>query len=1208
MASNTAERLLVANEVMTQLAKIDTLSPIQARSFVRCLQTSWQVDVIKWDKKESQQQLDDSRRLIHAAAIFIDIEGSQSPNARQCYRRAAEILEWLSRSSDADFLIAPIALFAAGTYQLAGLPAMASSLLDQLEINESGAQLYAKFLQADFDSVLRISTGFWTQHTDLTLPTATRDLLEQNLDDDISWYITVELVRCLGLISDSLRRGDQQRAAHAITKLKALDKVAVRTFSDDASMLISILTATAMQFSESSIYTKTHRLAELNPAHCHRLQHFSRGQYRRRRGILWTSQIHGLERLLNQSSFALTTPTGSGKSLIATLALVKELLLQDVEGGAPLALYLVPSRALAGEVETKLESELGQDFIITGLYGGTDWGIADYWLTGNRPTVLVATVEKAEALMRHLGTLLLSRLKLLILDEAHQVVPENNENTRTTFAEHSNRSIRLESFVSRLLTHSPEIVRIALSAVAGSASNPVARWIEGRAEAEAVGIQYRSTRQIIGVYDSSPTRQGRMRLDLVNGQPLHVEGRISQMYLNLRIPEMPTLPAAIRNSLFHFNELSVLWSALHLVSESRRILISIAQNPEKTMKWYKEALELPGWELAANIELPLSASQTRLLNAARAVCVDVCGVESYEVALLDRRIATNHGQMPQQLRRLMTGLIEKQICPITVATATLTEGVNLPFDIIFVTALKRRSFNPITQRPVINRLGTSEFNNLAGRAGRPGSSKGMEGITLVSIPQSPSTTARGQIGRQQTQLGVLKSDYLLLRSKLLANVAAEGVNSPLALLLTSISERAFSVLGIAGDQFLPWLESAIPEIISEDAGTAAQSAPAQLADCLDELDAILLSALEELNETRNLMLDVVETEVFLATLWQNTFSHVAAAQEAWLEQAFIKRGQSVIDNIYPDSEERKRLYRYGFSPCVGRRFEHVAPAIQIILESTSNYGIETTEERLATFVLLGECISDERGFGFKVRDTVTDQEILANWQMVLAWWMQSDGAIGPEPSHLRTWQRFISENIEFRLGVVIGAIVSKAYTPVAGNPMEVPSLESWREDTGLPWFAFWARELLRWGTLDPFVAFMLSQGLAKTRDAAAAQRPAFDTWLALKFGELGVTAEEMMDPQFFLEWQHSSPQQPTQALANTTMEAELTGTTGQRSLYHVIPLSRGTSISWIDASGYELAISNNITRPIDGQRFHNDYELKIDNGTVSVERTYYATS
>jgi hypothetical protein len=126
-------------------------------------------------------------------------------------------------------------------------------------------------------------------------------------------------------------------------------------------------------------------LPRTNPDRRGKLVTYARDQFSRGRGILWTSQLHGLDRLLRDASFALCTPTGSGKTLVANMALIKELLLLGHEGPAPLAMYLVPSRALAGEVEAKLRAELGDEIIVTGLYGGADWGITDYWLSGEEP-------------------------------------------------------------------------------------------------------------------------------------------------------------------------------------------------------------------------------------------------------------------------------------------------------------------------------------------------------------------------------------------------------------------------------------------------------------------------------------------------------------------------------------------------------------------------------------------------------------------------------------------------------------------------------------------------------------------------------------------------------------------------------------------------------------------------------------------------------
>jgi len=1207
MAENDRDRLAVAREVRQTLAVENALSAVQARAFVRCLQTVWQVPPIQWSEEESREQFADARRLLHAAEIFRQIEGKNSSGAIDCYRRAGELLEWLSRAEDKLRLIAPIGLFAAAALQLGGLPAMATGLLRQVNLGNAGSQLYASFLQADFDGVLKVVMAFWHQHADLTDRYAPRRLLlDREREGHIAWYFTTELVRSLGLIAESLRRGDTARLSRAIEKLDALEKMATRTFSEDASLLITLMRAVADNYREASIYLPVEQLAETQGERRPRLLRFARGQFSRGRGILWPSQRDGLARLLRDSSFALCTPTGSGKTLVANLALVKELLLRpDDDATDPLALYLVPSRALAGEVEGKLRSELGEDLIVTGLYGGTDWGITDYWLNSEKPTVLIATVEKAEALMRYMGPLLLARLRLLVVDEAHQVVPEDNDSARIAFAEHSSRSLRLEGFVSRLLSLAPDIARIALTAVAGDAATPVAQWIEGRRDAMAVGTRYQSTRQLIGVLETSPSHASRILLEIMNGRALYVRGRDAPVYLPLRIPVMPQLPAAMRNSLYRFNELSVLWTALHLMDDERRILISVAQEPEQTMRWYKEAFELPEWAELPRFTVPVGRRRARF-DEARATTVDYCGADSYEVALLDRGIATSHGQMPQRLRRLMTELIDQRICPITVATATLTEGVNLPFDMIFVTSLKRRSFNPNTQRPVITPLSTAEFRNLAGRAGRPGASKGMEGMTLIAIPRSVSTTADATRATQRTQRNELITDYRSLHDRLVDDAPAVlAVSSPLALLLNAIAARAEELFGVADDEFLDWLDAVTPSDISDDAGRAETTPEARLADSLDELDGVLLSAIEELNQVKADEMSGARAEAHLVQLWRKTFTNIAAVKEAWLEAAFVRRGRALVDTIYPDGDERKRLYLYGFTPHVGRRFEQVATQVHDLLEQASDYGESSDADRSTVFEEIGELIANDRGFGFRIRATATDQRLLDDWTGLLAWWMQGPDAQSPDPNELRAWQRFVTENLEFRLGVAIGAVVARAWTAGASDPLTVPTLETWRATTGLPWFGFWARELLRWGTLDPFVAFALAQGLAKTRGEAAQRRTEYEVWLNEEYIDL--EPDDMIDPQLFLKWQLSFERPDAeQPVAIGAEIAALTGTDGQLERYGVLPVQHGDTTHWIDAAGYELATSANEQGLLSPSANRNDFDLRVRRHGALVKRVFTA--
>jgi len=1204
MPENDPQRLEIANNARTRLALENEFSANQARSYVRCLQIGWQVDTIGWNRGDSEGQLADARSLLQAAEIFAEIEGHQSRRAVDCYRRAGELLEWLARSKDGVRTIAPVELLAGAAFQLGGLPAMASGLLGQLDLEEDGPKLFAAFFQGDFDTVLIHAMAFWEQNGDLTEVGSSRRILEEDKDDRLSWYFTVELIRAVGLFADSIRRGADDRLAKAAAKLKALDSMAVRTFSDDVSLLISLLRQVAERFSDASIYHSVRALGELNPGRMPRMLAFARDQFSRGRGILWSSQRAGLTRLLENSSFALCTPTGSGKTLVANLGLVKELLLRDHAEVVPLALYLVPSRALAGEVEAKLTSELGRDLIVTGLYGGTDWGITDYWLNADRPTVLIATVEKADALMRYLAPLLLNRLKLLIIDEAHQILPEDTESGRSDFADHSSRSLRLESFVARLLTQTPDIVRIALTAVAGGAAGPVARWMEGTADATAIGTRYRSTRQVIGVLETASERRSTMLLELMNGRPLYVQGRDDPVYLNLNIPPMAQLPPQMRSSLYRFNQVTVLWSALHLAATDRRILISLAQQPEQTMGWYAESFDLPAWQgLPAFV--PAEGRDGELFAEARAACVDYCGPDSYEVRLLDRGIATSHGQMPQRLRRLMVALIDRKICPITVATATLTEGVNLPFDIIFVTSLKRSAYNNVTQQPVIKPYTPAEFRNLSGRAGRPGSTRGMEGLTLIALPATIATTANGQKQRQRNQMAALREDYETLREKLrLDELAGDATLSPLAMLLSELRDKARLYFGHLTDEaFLKWLEQIEPGEVSDDAGTGATGGIDRLADTVDELDAFIMTALEELSLLDG-ELDGPRAEAKLAALWQNTFTVAAAAQEAWLEDAIVRRGRAIVEDLYPDADERRRLYQYGFSPYVGRRFEAIAPAIAGLLAAAFEYGIDTPAQRLARFEALGELLKEDRGFGFRVRDTVGDHEILDAWTDVLRWWMRAPGGEVPEAGNLRARQRFVAENLEFRLGVAIGAVVAHKWTAGAGDPLAVPSLAEWKATTGLPWFGFWARELLRWGTLDPFVAFALAQGRAKTREEAEALRPAFEEWLGEEIE--APTSEDLIDPQQFVGWERSLPARVRARAEVVPREAELTGTTGAMKRYNVLPMAGADEVIWLDASGYELARSPDEFGLYDQSDLADDYLL--DAGGQATVRRIFARS
>ena len=102
MPDRDADRLAIAERVRQELAIENELSRPQARAFVRCLQTTWQVPTIQWSDRDSARQLEDARRLLHAAHIFRTVSGASTPGAIDCYRRTGELLEWLAALPGAD--------------------------------------------------------------------------------------------------------------------------------------------------------------------------------------------------------------------------------------------------------------------------------------------------------------------------------------------------------------------------------------------------------------------------------------------------------------------------------------------------------------------------------------------------------------------------------------------------------------------------------------------------------------------------------------------------------------------------------------------------------------------------------------------------------------------------------------------------------------------------------------------------------------------------------------------------------------------------------------------------------------------------------------------------------------------------------------------------------------------------------------------------
>ncbi len=175
--------------------------------------------------------------------------------------------------------------------------------------------------------------------------------------------------------------------------------------------------------------------------------------------------------LLDGKNLVVASPTASGKTLIAELAIIKKFLANEK------SVYLVPLKALASEKYddfTKKYKSIGMRVALsTGDYDGND-----DWLGGY--DVIILSNEKMDSLLRH-NSKWIADIKLIVADEIHLI-------------DDASRGPTLEIVLTklRMITNSQIL---ALSATISNA-NEIAKWLN----AQMVQSDYRPVKLHKGVY------------------------------------------------------------------------------------------------------------------------------------------------------------------------------------------------------------------------------------------------------------------------------------------------------------------------------------------------------------------------------------------------------------------------------------------------------------------------------------------------------------------------------------------------------------------------------------------------------------------------------------------------------------------------------------------------------------------------------------
>lgn len=1127
-----ADSISLATRFREQNALPNVLTRGQAILYSQSVRFSWRRPALQsWNEEREGALLDDAVRLILAGEV--ERARRVSEEWRNSYRRAGEIFEWLYRSSSSQPQL--YAVISAACYQVAGYPALATGILSNLppaDGQDLFHQAVRSYISADFLKVTSLISQILT--SDGTTP---------------ELWIGNEICRTLMVISASLLTNSELELREAARqRLNVLLGLAARKLPAYLWLLVRLLSNITDHFSHASVYNVNSLSELLSEEGQDFLQQYCFKSCIAGRSLLWPAQVQGIRKLIAENSFVLATPTGSGKTSVAFFSIIRFLFAREAEHDAPgLCLYLVPSRALANEAEGKL-AEIFTSYrqprvTITGLYGGTDWGLFDAWLSLDKHTILICTVEKADAILRYLGRILLQRLNLVILDEAHHVNLNFLDAKQTeSLISGENRAARVETFVSRIRTLKPDCPVVGLSAVAGGIQDHIARWLTGRADATALTGDTRSTRQLIGTLGCKRDGSSTIFLNFLNGRTLELSEDREAAYFHAPFetlvmrglsPYLATISGFLR--------LHAFWAAIHLGLAGKLVLVSTLQRIQNDLKVLAELMTTRWSNLSENLVSAECAGSATYRDCVQA-CIDFCGPSSYETTLLRRGIAVHHGQLPMRVRRLMTDVIAKRLVKITVATSTLTEGVNLPFDVVILPSFVRMKYDG--ERTQSTNMAVSEFLNLAGRAGRPG--LGSEGITLIlkaeEVPGRPGTQgARDQARPLRTHT----RNYAGFMTEITQSLQSQST-SPLEALLHEIYTLWAAVSNqLDANAFFSWLEQTIPV---EDSS---------LHHALDVLDSFLNDTLQASRDLTETELSASIVEELAQRLWQCTYAAVFSAHKEFYEKIFVVRS-SVLTDIY-DEDELRLSYSTGISPGRIDEFNQLYAAVISLLENQPPYDSLQAAERVSFFEEIATLLQNTNSFRLKATNHVE----------VLRWWLRHPDAIGPDPEQLRDWLKTVNEDLIFRMSATIGSILARRWSERRAQPDQLPNLATWQEDTQLPWVSFWIRELLAWGTTDPVEAYLFAAGAVADRATAIARSENFREWAAITVEE-----NQTLSPVSIRSWlrgdapEASSARPPTDSFQLYSLEADLPP---QRHL--VFPSVVGERIHWLEPAGQVLGQS-----------------------------------
>lgn len=415
---------------------------------------------------------------------------------------------------------------------------------------------------------------------------------------------------------------------------------------------------------------------------------------------LWPSQQlaarHGL--LDGRSSFAIRTPTSSGKTKMTELAFVNDLA-SDNEAKC---LYLAPFKALVSEVENDLGVILSElQYPVASLFGGSEANEIEIALN-EKARVVIATPEKMAAVLKVSGKNL-SEFKTIVIDEGHLL----------------DSGSRGAAFELQLASLRPDLANISrvifLSAVLPN-TNDIAGWLSGSPDSLAENTWHPASLRI-GIVTWPEKSTARLTYIKQQGQVLTDRFFVPRILEEERWSEPNSLTGRMNSYTFpKRKDGGSIAAALSFKAAKSGPVIIFVCRPDWANSVARKLIERLRLTRPIDTNLIDSDNREKLEELYRYLC-QILGQDSLLAEAVRYGFAIHHSGIPHSVRLVIEDEYRKQTLRLLIATNTIAQGVNFPSRTVIV-----HSF-PRTTSPV------RDFWNLAGRAGR--AMKETEGEILI---------------------------------------------------------------------------------------------------------------------------------------------------------------------------------------------------------------------------------------------------------------------------------------------------------------------------------------------------------------------------------------------------------------------------------------------------------------------------------------------